>query len=73
VQEETPVINQYIVEKIMGTREGTRELEPEDEETKEPGEPKEPAPDTEDSEKPKEEKPVETIKVTEYYVKYKNL
>lgn len=83
VQEEAPVVNQYIVEKIMGSREGTRELEPDEEVTEaskdetekekeettaESGE----GNDSKSKDKPND-KPPQTIKVTEYYVKYKNL
>lgn len=81
-QEETPVINQYIVEKIMGSREGTRELEPDEtegaeaiseESPKESGEIEGDTPSNKPKEKAKEDRPVQTVKVTEYYVKYKNL
>ncbi|XP_067933470.1 chromodomain-helicase-DNA-binding protein 8-like [Watersipora subatra] len=61
--DETPVINQYIVEKLMGHREGTRELELDETE--------EGKADEEGKEEGKETTP-QTIKVTEYYVKYKN-
>lgn len=73
-QEEAPVVNQYIVEKIMGVREGTRELEPEDPEDAKT-EPEDNGEDgkAEDKENATIKPEPKTINVTEYYVKYKNL
>lgn len=97
------MITQYIVEKIMGQREGTRELEPDEDDIKTEAVPADPASKvtdvpitevvkTEDKTtvkiepvpaaasedvklvvKEADKPPVPTIKVTEYYVKYKNL
>lgn len=76
-QEDTAVVNQFIVEKIMGVREGTRELHPEEEqmeedttETKTDESNKE---NLSSKESDKEKKEPQKIKVTEYFVKFKNL
>lgn len=64
----------------MGTREGTRELEPDEDPvangegaTAQDGDKSVAHPEKDETVKPKEEKPVQTVKITEYYVKYKNL
>ena len=60
----------------MGSREGTRELEPEETETQanndEPSAKERADGATESDTKPVKPS-IQTIKVTEYYVKYKNL